>query len=216
MLTDPPVLRKCPACEHLIRNYEIVSGNTFGAICWSDGCTDAPMLPDQLELVKCPQCRHLLWIEEEAQALKELWGSPEFQRKWPESADPEVPNENEYVKFANSNELPRDKEIYVRTRAWWSANDRKRDRDPNDSSEEEFSTEQKTNLLRLRDLLDDVNASDRLMKAEIARELGQFDEALALLDFSFSKGMSVYVTTIKKLAEDKIKQVRAIRFDMLE
>jgi hypothetical protein len=48
------IIKKCLECSGLIKEYTIMSGNTFGAIFWTDGKRDAPMLPDLPWLVKCP------------------------------------------------------------------------------------------------------------------------------------------------------------------
>ena len=54
------------------------------------------------------------------------------------------------------------------------------------ASEVSFSEEQKNNLAALHTLLDENDPERRIMKAEVARERGLFDEALELLQVDFS------------------------------
>ena len=63
MLPGPTIIKKCSACSGLIEKYTVTSGNTFGAIFWTDGKMEAPMLSDNPKLVKCPHCGSLIWID---------------------------------------------------------------------------------------------------------------------------------------------------------
>jgi hypothetical protein len=47
-----------------------------------------------------------------------------------------------------------------------------------------------------------------LLKAEIARELGNFDECLGLLSHQFDERYGHAVGYIKKLAEEKVRAVK--------
>ena len=42
----PPTIIECPHCNDKALKAGILSGNTFGAVSWSDGKMVAPMLPD--------------------------------------------------------------------------------------------------------------------------------------------------------------------------
>ena len=57
-------------------------------------------------------------------------------------------------------------------------------------------------------MLDESEPSQRILKAEIARELGKFDECLRLLSYQFDKGYDRAVGFIKKLAEEKVRAVK--------
>ena len=86
--------------------------------------------------------------------------------------------------------LPRDKELYVRVWAWRSANDSWR-RVPNATPA--FSKDQVKNLKALSDMLDETEPNQRILQAEIARELCEFDQYLRLLfqDFDERYGYAV-------------------------
>ena len=88
-----------------------------------------------------------------------------------------APSEKELLGFLTGPALPADKELYVRVSAWRSANDAWR-RNPNATPA--FSKDQVQNLKALSEMLDETEPNQRILKAEIARELGEFDECLRL------------------------------------
>ena len=53
MIPGPNIIIKCPSCGKLHQRKSIISGNTCGAIFFSDGSRIAPMLPDFPYFVKC-------------------------------------------------------------------------------------------------------------------------------------------------------------------
>ena len=63
MLPGPDMYKHCSSCHQLIIEETLMSGNTFGAIYWSDGKREAPMLPKTPWLITCPHCKALLWID---------------------------------------------------------------------------------------------------------------------------------------------------------
>lgn len=48
----------CPFCGKQKELLSIASGNTFGAVLWSDGKQIAPMLPKVSPVQKCPRCKN--------------------------------------------------------------------------------------------------------------------------------------------------------------
>jgi hypothetical protein len=195
-----PVLmvRECPHCKAHVVQEETVSGNTIGAKHFTDGRTYAPMLPDHPWLAKCPVCGGLFWIDE---ATVVGYG---FEAA---KGDKQVlaPPEKEIQVFLTGHALPKDKEIYLRMRAWWAANDVWRWL-PNPKPA--FSKEQVKNLRALSALLDESEPDQRILKAEIARELGCFGECLLFLSFQFDRSYDHAVGFIKNLAEQKIRAVK--------
>ena len=67
-------------------------------------------------------------------------------------------------------------------------------------------------LVRDQDLPFEAGAlsNSREAQAEIARELGEFDECLGLLSHPFDERYGYAVAYIKKLAEEKVLVVRSI------
>ena len=71
-----------------------------------------------------------------------------------------------------------------------------------------FSKEQVKNLDALSALFDESLPGHRILKAEIARELGNFEECLLLLSYQFDEEYGFVVGFIKKLAEEKVRAVK--------
>ena len=57
-------------------------------------------------------------------------------------------------------------------------------------------------------MLDETEPNQRILKAEIARELGEFDECLRFLSYQFEEGYDHAVGFIRKLAEEKVRAVK--------
>ena len=52
-----PQILTCPHCGQTKEIMSLVSGNTFGAVVWSDNKCIAPMLPEISNVQKCPNCK---------------------------------------------------------------------------------------------------------------------------------------------------------------
>jgi hypothetical protein len=194
------IIRECPHCKAHVVQEETVSGNTIGATYWTDGKREAKMLPNHPLLAKCPVCAGLFWVDE---AVEVDTGFDAAKGKQQVLAL----LEKELLDFLAGPALSRDKELYVRVWPWRSANDAWR-RNPNATPA--FSKDQVQNLKALSDMLDEKEPNQRILKAEIARELGEFDECLRLLSQDFEERYGYAVGFIKKLAEEKVRVVRSI------
>jgi hypothetical protein len=95
MLPGPIKIKKCSNCYGLIREFTLMSGNTFGATFWTDGYRDAPMLPEQLWLIKCPHCKMLLWIDEQENLGKT--DPDDSDEKFLESISYSIPDIDDYL-----------------------------------------------------------------------------------------------------------------------
>lgn len=62
-------------------------------------------------------------------------------------------------------------------------------------------------------LLDESNVHERVMKAELARELGRFQEAISLLQYGFESDQRKFVDTIKKLAQEQNQIVTEVKMN---
>jgi hypothetical protein len=193
MIPGPTIIKKCSACSALIEKHTIASGNTFGAIFWTDGKMDAPMLPDNPKLVKCPHCRSLVWIEK----LETVDEAEPFDTMTASAEEPLLLDLDDYFSFIDSNKLLKpDTEKDVRLRAWWRGNDERRR-----GQHSSFSEMETQNLTALKKLLDESDDIERLILAEISRELGHFSQALELLGSLSDERLIPAVTVIKTLAE---------------
>jgi hypothetical protein len=194
------IVRECPHCKAHVVQEETVSGNTIGATYWTDGKREAKMLPNHPWLVRCPVCSGLFWVDEAVEVDAGFDAAKGKQQVL-------APSENDVLGFLSGPALPRDKELYVRVGAWRSANDAWR-RNPNATPA--FSKDQEQNLKALSEMLDEKEPNQRILKAEIARELGEFDNCLGLLSQPFDEGYGYAVGFIKKLAEEKVRVVQPI------
>jgi len=194
------IVRECPHCKTHLAQEETVSGNTIGAKLYTDGKREAKMLPDHPWLVRCPHCSNLFWVDEAVQVGSGF-----------EAASGEInvlaPSEKEILNFLEGLTLPKDKEIYLRMHAWWSANDAWR-WVPNPKPV--FSEAQIKNLEALSAILNEAEPIERILKAEIARELGHFDNSKNLLSFEFADQFNYAASIIRQLAEEGDSRVRLI------
>jgi len=151
-----------------------MSGNTFGAVYWSDGKRESPMLPEYPAATTCRRCGHFFFFEDAA--------SPEPQD------DPQVKERNiadnlywQECNTALGDGAPRSKpqEIYLRLRLWWSANDAVRHgKSATPSCPEDVF---RGNLDALLPHFEGPDPSETILRAEVLRELGRFDDALRAL-----------------------------------
>lgn len=178
----------------LVKIATITSGNTLGAQYWTDGKCEAPMLPENPWLRKHPATGELFWRTEcEEIAEEDPWGA-----EYAEVPFAETPSLADYQSLldAGLTDTPK-KERYVRTHAWWAANDGVRHGGEAIRTEEDIE-----NLKALAALLDEQDPNQRLMAAEVWRELGSFDRCADLLHFDFPQEYQKAVELIRALAAD--------------
>ena len=72
IISDNPLQLTCPYCSRVKHIRTIVSGNTFGGKCWSDGRWDYPMLRQPSPYQKCPKCRHYYLLAESNPTIVKL------------------------------------------------------------------------------------------------------------------------------------------------
>lgn len=71
MTPGPTLVVSCPSCSAQHLQATLGSGNTLGAVWWSDGKCDAPMLPELPVVTRCTACARLFWVHE-AKSVGEL------------------------------------------------------------------------------------------------------------------------------------------------
>lgn len=197
MLPGPKIIKKCSECFQLIEEHTIMSGNTFGATFWTDGKIDFPMLPDQPSLIKCPHCHALLWIDEQEQVgIIDRWGERD---NFIGSQSYDIPSVDDHFTLLEKGNSNTKKEKYLRMRAWWAGNDERRE----SQVKCPLSDKEIKNLQMLADMLVETNSNDRLLKAEIMRELGRFDNAIDLLAGPFEDELSYFVDNLRVLVQKK-------------
>jgi hypothetical protein len=218
MLPGPDKIVACPLCQGLAKYATLRTGNTIGARVWTDGKEIAPMLPMPPTVVRCRHCAGCHWLAD----AKEVGEMEPFHRMrhpddpaWEGVEYVEEPAEAEYYSAIEGG-LARDREQErcLRTLAWWHRNDAFRDGSGTDAGPvAALSEEGRRNLVALAGLLDPEAENDLIMKAEVWRELGEFEAAaLALSQVNTEKYRDV-VAQLRALCESKDTGVRELRFD---
>jgi hypothetical protein len=209
MTPGPTLIMKAPGCTKPVKFSTIASGNTFGATFWTDGKQEAPMLPDQPWLRKSPSEGVLFWADEceEIGQIDFFCGGEKEKDEWKDLEFAEEPTEADYLAALSSGVANTDEKIrYLRMRLWWTGNDRIRR-----GESQQLSSLHVRNLEALGALLSDSDPNQRLMKAEVMRELSRYDEALSLLAFTYPGNYARAVTRIRELATSKEARVAKLR-----
>jgi hypothetical protein len=202
MKYGPPIHKECCHCESPIEILPLVEGSHTGSVLWSDGYMNSPMMPKQEIIAKCNSCNEVVWlidlptvvIGEENQELKDkITGYTALNQQ--ESFD--------ILETEHYQELPTELQIYLRVQAWHFGNKQRRGK----AEQAPFTDVELANMSALADLLDLQDPHSRVMKAELYRELGQFEQAMKTLDFMFDAQVEPIVDKIKKQAEQQSTQI---------
>jgi hypothetical protein len=207
MLPGPNLIRQCSQCQKPFAQPTLGSGNTFGATFWTDGKREAPMLPETPWLVKCPHCGNFLWLDEATELGKE----DPFGRssRWPDAQRYAELDEPDYLAAVGMRVTDSPEKVqYIRMRAWWAANDRLR----RDGGERiaALSEGARRNMESLLTALSEADEQQRLMKAEVARELSRFAEAERLLAMNYSNELQPAVRRISELVRERDARVATL------
>ena len=165
------------------------------------------MLPDQPWLVVCPHCHAPLWIDEQRKLGEVEVGDPGYDEF--KDADCVVPSVDDYFATLEGDVATPEKERYARLKAWWAGNDRRR----TSADEIPVSPRETANLKAIAEFLNESDDGDRIMKAEVMRELGCFEDARKLLARSFDESLARAVAIITSLVEAGDRYVREMKFD---
>jgi len=180
MLPGPNYIYKCPNCDNILRKGSLMSGNTFGEKIFSDGKRIAPMLPEFPNLTKCKKCNTIFWLSK----LKEIgtfeWGD-NINSEWQNADEAEFLEIDDYYKVISSGIAENlQEELLIRQLIWWAYNDKIREGQEifNDESDEVSWTK---NIKKLKTLLDQSDISQKIMIAEINRNLGDFENCISII-----------------------------------
>lgn len=189
MLPGPDEVIACPGCGKLLRVPTLASGNTFGAVFWSDGKLEAPMAPETPPATRCSGCGDIFWIEDAARVgAFDAWSRHDTAcAEWKQAPVIQALDNAGLVKaIAATPGASAQRLRYLRIALWHCLNDPVRQKPgqagtdaPQYGAGETELLEQ--NLGALVPLLDASQPEDRLLMAEAARETGRFSEALELL-----------------------------------
>lgn len=217
MIPGPDQIIACPHCSALAKHGTLMSGNTMGAHGWTDGKQIAPMLPRPPAVVLCQQCAQCYWLADAAKiGTVDLWGdrSPQTDPSWTNAPYVQEPGETEYYQALQGDLAANPKEERtLRILAWWRRNSAFRDIPQGTIDDAAIVTgATRDNLNALVELLNDGQADNRLMKAEVLRELGAFEAAIAELDRVTTAEYAKAVLQLRALCEARDVCVRELEF----
>jgi hypothetical protein len=206
MIPGPSYVYQCPQCQNLLTRDSLASGNTFHSTWYSDGKLIAPMLPDFPNLTKCKKCNHLFWLNK----LKEIgtfYFGDNGMLDWQNADEAEFLSLDDYFRAIELG-VTEDKgeEGFVRQQIWWSFNDRVREHRNifNDEAEESLYI---TNCMAFIELLNSANENEKMLIAEVYRNMGNFAKCLELINNIRDNELNWIVVKLRSECEKKNRWV---------
>lgn len=157
----------CPHCGSKKEIIQLMSGNTFGAVLWSDTKQVAPMLPKASPIQKCPTCNHYFLLNE---AKSEEGNSYSFEKGW-------LSFEESLAAFNELNNYEAERLELLTIIITWAYNDIVRNN--NTPSEEQFQLFK--NVLT-SNLQYPIFKDNELFRGELYREIGEYDKSVSILN----------------------------------
>lgn len=219
-LIDSTILT-CPHCGKYVRTLEILSYHVFETVLFSDGKADTtPILPNVSRILICPECNEVFWKDDAEQVAD---SNNEMDKLKSVSVPGDlfaVRNSEDLLgqaryyfnlikeNFANNNE----RETYLRILLWHELNDIVRYNIPVKLTVlEERELILRENLLNLIKTFDPTYEEEKLLLAEMYRELGEFEfsqkilEAIREQDFFDKKNELLKACNRKNIRVFKLK-----------
>lgn len=207
MLIRPAVIRECSACVGFIYQYSKPYGASYRPVLWTDGkLANRNRIADP-KLAVCPHCGALLWIDEMKRHGEEIVCVEQIFNETRKVILLRDPNFRHYAALLEDGALSLEKERYTRLALWWVGNDARR---RPDSKALGPGFRERTNMAALAESLDVDEACDRVVKAELMRELGLLDEARALLAEPVDNALRDLVEVIVSLIDSGDTRVRPV------
>ena len=212
MIPGPVQVIACPHCGALATHGTMMSGNTVGEEIWTDGMRFAPMLLFAPAVAECEKCKKPFWLQD-ARTVGEFSDGPDaasdVDPSWVEAPSVREPSAmGYYVALKSGFARSPTQEKSLRRMAMWRENDSVRGPAP---QTRQLSTEATANMTALARLLDESDTSECIMKAEIFRELGEFDLAMQLLARVDDPDYAWVVEVIRSLCEQRDAMVRELQ-----
>ncbi|BCM93867.1 hypothetical protein IAD21_05762 [Abditibacteriota bacterium] len=205
MTPASPLIIHCPHCNKEVAQPRIASGNTFGAVLWSDAKQEAPMLTHYPDLIRCPHCEGLFLASTATKSKNQPTGYTS-SAPYP----PELTEEN-WLDALDMDVLMGSHERYGRIGAWHAANAARRGKT---NPTFDFSERAVHNLEMLGELFSqEDSANDLILRAEIARELKRFDESLSILMGIHDEELGSVVSQIQERAQSHDSSLFELKFD---
>ena len=209
MLPGPDTIYQCPQCDSLISVGSLMSGNTFGAHLYSDGRLVAPMMPEFPKITRCSKCKTIFWISKSKKIGQRGFGIAEIleDQKYQNAQTARSLSLNDYSTALKKEVYTSDEEeIYIRKRLWWCFNDNVRNGKWLFISEGN-SQRWSENTNRLMELLGATDDNEKIMLAELNRNLGHFEKCMDLLNSIEDPKFNWIKTEFEKKCNDKNTKV---------
>jgi len=158
--------KECNHCGGSLTFRPLLEVNARCATLWSDGYVDSPMVPEQPLLVKCGHCKAEVWL-------------PELKTSVLDCADTALEHltldeDGLWVLLGEYGKQPSEHQLYIRLKLWQLANHKYR---REKTFTVEWNSRERSNMKDLISILDMNSVQERLLAAELLRQLGDFDGA---------------------------------------
>ncbi|WP_394147115.1 hypothetical protein [Shewanella atlantica] len=184
------VFKECNHCGGCLTLRPLLEVDARTASLWSDGYVDSPMVPQQSLLVKCGHCKAEVW-------LPELKAAPEGKDN--AMAYQSLDEDELWALIEEYGKQPSEHQLYIRLRLWQLANHKYR---TEKATLVQWSERERSNMEALLLILNMDAVQERLLAAELLRQLGNFERAREPLQVEF-EGSAFEVS---KLLLQRIKQ----------
>lgn len=184
-IPGPPRVVECPKCGKEKRLISLISGNTFGAVQWSDMYMDAPMLPRVSPVQKCHGCGRYFML---SKANKSYADDGDYSAETGRLTFAEM---KEALSELEKDSLEKDEEFILRMEFLHRYNDAFRyyDEETDDGVPNKYSWKHSDadkclhhhNLMALIALMDETNNDKLPLIAELYREAGEFEKCIRLM-----------------------------------
>ncbi|MEN9265852.1 MAG: hypothetical protein Q6K99_06400 [Thermostichales cyanobacterium BF4_bins_65] len=210
----------CPHCGFLYKQPPAPARNATGAILWSDGYEYAPLAPDPPLITRCWCCNQFFWMVDALVANKAVLGDmeAEVRRHSPTVQDLTLQGYSQALDAGVGTDPLKQRHLLIYF--WWKVNDLVRDFPDRPLpagkallAYHAYQPKVRRCLAELVPILEDDDPNDYLMKAEIAREMGDFSEAIRLLHDLPAK-MHWVADQIREWAQAGDTTVRRLRRDL--
>lgn len=166
----------CQKCGKLLTRSSLLTGNTFGSVLYSDGKRISPMNPSFPDLTKCKRCNTIFFLSDLEEIGKYRFGE-NIDPAWQDADEAEFLSIADYQRAIETEIAD---ELMLREHLWQAFNDRIRNgqeifQDKND----ELLWED--NIRKFLSMLDINIVNERIVLAEIHRNLGEFDECIRII-----------------------------------
>lgn len=203
-------LLKCPKCSKMFYTESVRSMNNFGSTLYSDGKQVGSMMREFPSIIKCNNCSKFFW-RQKAEIVEKDYEEDTIKQYWKAAEPIEFLNMEELFESLKSDAISSDNNsAFIRQRIWWIYNDRVREGKELFIDEADENNWRK-NLLRLKDFSDTAKDTQKLLVAEMNRNLGNFNECLELLNSIKDDSLNWIVEKFRELCNKKETLVFVLR-----